>query len=73
MTGRDRTVIIVVAVVAVLAAAWLLVISPKRDQASALQSQINSAQSALNSARTQMTQGERLAKRSAGATPRWCG
>lgn len=58
MTGRDRIVAVVVGVVAVIAAAWLLVISPKRDQASQLQNQIASAQSALGAARSQLLQGQ---------------
>jgi type II secretory pathway pseudopilin PulG len=58
VTGRDRIVIVVVAFVVLIGAAWLEVISPKRDEASKLQSQINSAQSALNGARGVLAQGE---------------
>ena len=58
MTGRDRTVIIVVAIVGAIAAAWLMVISPKRDQAAQLQTQIQKAQSDLSAAQTQLAQGE---------------
>jgi len=58
VTARDRMVLVVVAVLGAIAASWLLVISPKRDQASQLQSQIETAQSSLNSARAELTQGE---------------
>jgi Tfp pilus assembly protein PilO len=50
MTGRDRAVIIVVATVAVLAAAWVLAVSPERQQASQLSTQVAAAQAQLASA-----------------------
>ena len=58
MTGRDRIVLIVVGVVAAIAASWLLVISPKRDQASKLQTQIQNVQTSLSSAQAQLAQAE---------------
>jgi type II secretory pathway pseudopilin PulG len=58
VTGRDRTVVIVVGVVAAVAASWLLVISPKRDQAAKLQTKIQSLQSSLSSAQGAVAQGE---------------
>ena len=36
MTGRDRTVIVVVLALAAVAAGWFFVVSPKRSQASSL-------------------------------------
>ena len=54
MTGRDRTVLIVVVVGAVLAAAWLLVVSPERKKADTLGTQISSAQAQLASAEGQL-------------------
>ena len=56
MTRRDRLVIVVVAVVAAIAASWILVVSPKRDQAAKLQGKVASAQQKLDSARTQLAQ-----------------
>ncbi|MGO9763996.1 MAG: type 4a pilus biogenesis protein PilO [Solirubrobacteraceae bacterium] len=50
MTGRDRIVVIVVAVVALLGAAWVLVVSPERQKASQLASQVAAAQTQLASA-----------------------
>jgi Tfp pilus assembly protein PilO len=50
MTGRDRMVLIAVVVVAVLAAAWIMVVSPERQQASQLSAQVTAAQTQLTSA-----------------------
>lgn len=58
MTRRDRTVLAVVLAVAAVAAAWLLVVQPKRDTASKLAQQITSVQSQLDQARTEVAQGE---------------
>ena len=53
MTGRDRAILAIACLVALLVAPWLLVVGPKRSQASKLQSQINSVQSQLVSVRAQ--------------------
>ena len=58
MTRRDRTVIAVVLAVAVVVAGWLLVVQPKRSQASKLATQISSAQSQLNTVRLQVAQDQ---------------
>lgn len=50
MTGRDRIVIIGVVVAVVLAAAWMLVVSPERKQASQLSSEVAADQAQLASA-----------------------
>jgi Tfp pilus assembly protein PilO len=50
MTGRDRMVLIAVVLVAVLAAAWVMVVSPERQQASQLSGQVAAAQAQLTSA-----------------------
>ncbi len=50
MTGRDRIVLIGVVVVAILAAAWMLVVSPERKQASQLSSEVAADQTQLASA-----------------------
>jgi hypothetical protein len=54
MTGRDRVVLMVVVVLAVLGAGWLLVVGPERKQASTLQNEVNSASSQLASAESQL-------------------
>jgi hypothetical protein len=54
MTGRDRIVAIAVGVLAVLAAAWMLLVSPVRKQAGELDTQVSSAQAQLTSAEGQL-------------------
>jgi type II secretory pathway pseudopilin PulG len=58
VTGRDRIVLIVVVVLGAIAASWLLVISPKRDQASQLETKIQTAQSSLSSAQSELSQAQ---------------
>ena len=62
MTRRDRLVILVVAVVAAIAASWLLVVSPKRDQAAKLATKVATQQQALNTARAQLAQNAAASK-----------
>jgi hypothetical protein len=50
MTTRDRTVVILIALVAILGAAWLLEVAPEREQANKLTAQIASAKAQLASA-----------------------
>ncbi len=57
MSARDRIVLVVICAVAAIVAPWVLLIQPKRDQASKLQSQVNAKQSQLNAARAQLAQG----------------
>ncbi len=54
MTGRDRMVIMVVVVAVALAAVWIEVVSPERQQASTLGAQVAAAQSQLASAEGQV-------------------
>ena len=54
MTGRDRIVIIVGAVLAILVAAWMVVVSPEREQASKVGAQVASAQTQLTTAEGQL-------------------
>ncbi|HTC71508.1 MAG TPA: type 4a pilus biogenesis protein PilO [Solirubrobacteraceae bacterium] len=63
MTGRDRMVLIVISVVVVLGAAWMLIVSPERQQASKLggevsaaQAQVAAAESTVSSARAAQSQ-----------------
>jgi type II secretory pathway pseudopilin PulG len=57
MSARDRMVVAVIGLVAAIVAPWLLVIQPKRDQATKLQSQINQVQSQLSGVRAQLAAG----------------
>jgi type II secretory pathway pseudopilin PulG len=58
MSTRDRTILGVVCLIAAVVVPWLLLISPKRAEASKLQTQINAVQSQLSSVQAQLTQGE---------------
>jgi Tfp pilus assembly protein PilO len=55
MTGRDRIVVMVVAVLAVLAAGWMLVVSPERNKASKLDAQVTAAKASLSSAEGELS------------------
>ncbi len=57
MSIRDRTVLGIVCLVVAIVGPFLLVLQPKRNEASTLQSQINSQQSQLDSVRTQLAAG----------------
>jgi len=54
MTCRDRLVLMGVVVLAILGAAWLMVVSPERKKAKAAAAEVASAQSQLQSARSQL-------------------
>ncbi len=58
MTTRDRTVIAIVCALVAVVGGWLLVIQPKRDQASKLGTEITAAQTQLATARAQVIAGE---------------
>lgn len=58
MTGRDRIVLIVVGVFATLAAFWFLAISPKRQDAGDLNTQIGAAQTRLQTAQASASVAE---------------
>ena len=58
MTRRDRTVIAIVCSLVAVVGAWLLVIQPKRDQASKLGNEVTAAQTQLATARAQIIAGE---------------
>ena len=58
MTGRDRIVIVIVAVVVAIAGSWLFVVQPKRDEAAKLGNEVKAAQSKLDSARQQVASNE---------------
>jgi Tfp pilus assembly protein PilO len=54
MTGRDRIVVMVLAVLAVAAAGWILAVSPKRKEVKTYEGQVTSAQTQLATARSQL-------------------
>lgn len=61
MTSRDRLVVMVIALLAVLGIGWIAVVSPERSKASKLQSEIASASSTLAGAESQLS-GARAAQ-----------
>jgi hypothetical protein len=61
MTGRDRLVVSIIVALAALAGMYLLVVSPKRKEATSLGKQLSSAQSTLSSAESQVAQGRAAA------------
>jgi hypothetical protein len=67
MTTRDRLVVTVIAVVAVLGAAWMLVVSPERKQAAKLQAQVSAASSQLASAESEAANARQAQARYAAA------
>jgi hypothetical protein len=58
MTTRDRIVIIIVLAVGAVVAGWMLVVSPKRQEAASLSTQISTVQSTLDTARGQVNAGQ---------------
>jgi Tfp pilus assembly protein PilO len=66
MTGRDRLVAVGFASLAVLAAVWVLLVSPERQRAAKLQTEVNAASAQLLSAEGQVA-GARSAQASYAA------
>lgn len=67
MTARDRMVLIVIAAVAVLGAAYMLVLSPEQKKASQVQAKVESARSELSSARTKLAEAQAAQQRYSAA------
>ena len=55
MTGRDRIVVVVLAALAVVAAAWLLVLAPEREKATKLSAEVSTAQTQLTTAESEVS------------------
>jgi hypothetical protein len=66
VTARDRIVIMVVLAVGAVVAGWMLVVSPKRDEAAGLTTQISAQQTQLDAASSQLAAGESARKAFAG-------
>ena len=58
MTARDRTMLLVLAIAALAAAGWLLVLAPMRDEAGTLSSQIDTQRQTLSVALADVAAGE---------------
>jgi hypothetical protein len=66
VTTRDRIVILIVLALGSVVAGWMFVVSPKRDQATKLSTQITAEQSQLSAAQGQVAAGESAKKAFAG-------
>jgi hypothetical protein len=58
MTTRDRLVLMVVVALGVLAAGWLLGVSPEREKAAKLDSEVSAAQQQLAAAQSQLSEAQ---------------
>jgi Tfp pilus assembly protein PilO len=67
MTGRDRIVLVSALTLVVLAAVWLLAISPEREQASKLATEVSAAQAQLSTAEGQVASARQAQSRYAAA------
>lgn len=67
MTARDRIVIIVLAGLVVLGAAWLMVVSPERKKAAQVQAKVQSARAELSAAQSKLAEAQQDEKRYAAA------
>jgi hypothetical protein len=67
MTGRDRMVLMGIIVLVVIAAGWMLVVSPERKKADSLQTQVTTAQSSLSTAEGQLNEARAAQKQYASA------
>lgn len=67
MTLRDRLVLTAVVVLAVIGAAWVLVVSPERKQAKELAGQVSSAKSSLSGAEGKLNTARQAQSRYASA------
>lgn len=67
MTGRDRIVIVAAATLAILAAVWLLAVSPEREQASKLEAQVSAASAQVATAEGQVADARGAQSRYAAA------
>lgn len=67
MTARDRIVIIVLAGLVVLGAAWLMVVSPEREKAAQVQAKVQSARAELGAAQSKLAEAQQDEKRYAAA------
>lgn len=63
MTGRDRIVLITALTLVALAAVWLLAVSPEREQASKLATEVSAAQTQLSTAEGQVASARQAQSR----------
>ena len=67
MTGRDRLVVIIIAAIAIVGAAYLLVVSPERKKASTVSGELNSATARLTTAESKLAEARQAQARYSAA------
>jgi len=67
MTARDRLVVTIVAAIAIIGAAYLLVVSPERKKASTVSSELNSATARLTTAESKLAEARQAQARYSAA------
>jgi Tfp pilus assembly protein PilO len=67
MTNRDRMVLLVLAAIAIVALAWIKVVSPERKHASEVQAKVTEAEVALGKARTELAEAQQDEQRFSSA------
>ena len=67
MTARDRLVVTIVAAIAIIGAAYLLVVSPERKKASTVSSELNSATVRLTTAESKLAEARQAQARYSAA------
>ncbi|HEY2719941.1 MAG TPA: type II secretion system protein GspM, partial [Solirubrobacteraceae bacterium] len=67
MTGRDRLVLVAISALAVLGAVWLLLVSPERNKASKLGSEVAAASTQLAAAEAQASDARAAQQRYSAA------
>jgi hypothetical protein len=58
VTGRDRLVLLAVVVIAVLGAGWMLVVSPEREKAGKVETEVSTARAQLSAAQQQLSEAQ---------------
>jgi Tfp pilus assembly protein PilO len=58
MSGRDRVIAMVIAVLVVIAAGWMLLVSPERQKASKLSGEVSTAQSEVSTAEGELSSAQ---------------
>jgi Tfp pilus assembly protein PilO len=67
MKGRDRIVLIVISTLVVLAAVWLLAVSPEREKAAKLSAEVSAANTQLATAESEVTSARQARSKYAAA------
>src|SRR5207302_5568515 len=67
MTGRDRLILTFIAAIAILGAAYVLVVSPERNRASTVSGELGAASARLSSAESKLSEARQAQARYSAA------